>query len=221
MLLCLLLPIGNFPKVISQLLSSSLTGEFVILAHKNEEDWAARARAWADAKAAMESQHPQSQFPPAGRLQEQSHFHDQYQQSVDSRHTDLQNQSHPLSSYSQFSVSDASMQRLPGHQQEAASVSSETSYTPDGHLSYNARDGTATGDPTVAFQHQGTVPTNPSVHQQEVPSSYNSVTGNYLFGMLNLLVKRCSRILWKWLINEYSIFSPLVFVMRTYCKEIF
>lgn len=166
----------------------------VVLAHKNEEDWAARARAWADAKAAMESQYPQSQFSPAGRLQDQSHYHDQYQQSVEPRYPDIQSQSHPSSNYPQFSVSDASMQRLPGPQPEAASVSSETSYAADGHLSYSARDGTATGDPTVAFQHQGSLPTNPSVHQQEVPSSYSSVTGNYLLGILNLLVKLCSRI---------------------------
>ncbi|XP_054808750.1 uncharacterized protein LOC129310871 [Prosopis cineraria] len=147
--------------------------------HKNEEDWAARARAWADAKAALESQHqhPQSQFSPAGRSQEQSHYHDQYQQPVDSRYPDIQNQSHPSSSYPQFSSSDASMQRLPGHQEEHASVSSEAPYASDSHLSYSARDGTTTGDPTVAYQHQGNLPTNPLVHQQEVPSSYSSVTG--------------------------------------------
>ncbi|XP_028783962.1 transcription elongation regulator 1 [Neltuma alba] len=150
-------------------------------AHKNEEDWAARARAWADAKAAMESQHQhsQSQFSPAGRSQEQSHYHDQYQQPVDSRYPDIQNHSHPSSGYPQFSSSDASMQRrLPGHQEEHASVSSEAPYASDGHLSYNSRDGTTTGDPTVAFQHQGNLPTNTSVHQQEVPSSYSSVAGN-------------------------------------------
>ncbi|KAI9074126.1 hypothetical protein K1719_043897 [Acacia pycnantha] len=148
-------------------------------AHKNEEDWGARARAWADAKAAMESQHqhPQPQFSPAGRSQEQSHYHDQYQQPVDSRYPDVQNQSHPSSSYPQFSSSDPSMQRLPGHQ-EHASVSSEAPYASDGHLSYNTRDGTTTGDPTVAYQHLGNLPSNPSVHQQEVPSSYSSVTGN-------------------------------------------
>ncbi|KAI9111642.1 hypothetical protein K1719_017332 [Acacia pycnantha] len=70
-----------------------------------------------------------------------------------------------------------SMQRLPGHQ-EHASVSSEAPYASDGHLSYNTRDGTTTGDPTVAYQHLGNLPSNPSVHQQEVPSSYSSVTGN-------------------------------------------
>ncbi|TKY58691.1 arginine/serine-rich protein PNISR isoform X3 [Spatholobus suberectus] len=144
-------------------------------AHKNEEDWAAKARAWADAKAAMESQHPQSHFSPAGRLQEQSHYHDQYQQSVDSHYTDVQNQSHPPSSYQQFSYLDASAQQLSGHSQEAASVSLETSYASDGH-SYGARDGTGIGDSTISFE-QGNLPTNPSVHQQEVPSSYSSVAG--------------------------------------------
>nr|KYP49368.1 hypothetical protein KK1_028911 [Cajanus cajan] len=144
-------------------------------AHNNEEDWAAKARAWADAKAAMESQHPQSHFSPAGRLQEQSHYHDQYQQHVDSHYADIQNQSHPSSSYQQFSYLDASAQRLSGHSQEAAPVSLETPYTSDG-LSYSARDGTSIGDSTISFE-QGNLPTNPSVHQQEVPSSYSSVAG--------------------------------------------
>ncbi|XP_027347393.1 lysine-specific demethylase 9 isoform X2 [Abrus precatorius] len=144
-------------------------------AHKNEEDWAAKARAWADAKAAMENQHPQSHFSPAGRLQEQSHYHDQYQQSVDSRYADVQNQSHPSSTYQQFSFMDASVQRLSGHSQEAAPVSLEASYTSDGH-SYSAREGTGVGDLTISFE-QGNLSTNPSVHQQEVPSSYSSVAG--------------------------------------------
>ncbi|KAI4314388.1 hypothetical protein L6164_027302 [Bauhinia variegata] len=146
-------------------------------AHKSEEDWAARARAWADAKAAMESQQSQSQFAPAGKPQEQNHYYDQYQQSVDSRYPDFQNQSHPSSSYQQFAIPDASLQQFQGHPQELASVSSETSYTSDGHLHYGTRDGTTAGDPTVAFQRQGNLPTNQSVHQQEVPSSYSSVTG--------------------------------------------
>ncbi|KAG4924517.1 hypothetical protein JHK87_050057 [Glycine soja] len=152
-------------------------------ANKNE-DWAAKARAWADANAARESQHPQSLFSPAGRMQEQSHYHDQYQQSVDSHYTDVQNQSHPSASYQQFSYLDASVQRISGHSQEPASVSLETSYTQDGH-SYSARDGTDIGDLTVSFE-QGNLPTNPSVHQQEVPSSYSSVAGNCLFSILKL-----------------------------------
>ncbi|KAG2409346.1 uncharacterized protein HKW66_Vig0000110 [Vigna angularis] len=141
-------------------------------AHNNEEDWAAKARAWA-AKAAMESQHPQTHFSPAGRLHEQNHYHDQYQQSVDSHYTDVQNQSHSTSSYQQFSYLDTSAQRLSGHSQDAVPVSLETSYAQDGH-SYSARDGTSIRDSNVSFE-QGSMQANPSVHQQEVPSSYSSV----------------------------------------------
>ncbi|KAG5001645.1 hypothetical protein JHK87_022717 [Glycine soja] len=147
-------------------------------ANKNE-DWAAKARAWADANAARESQHPQSHFSPAGRMQEQSHYHDQYQLSVDSHYTDVQNQTHPSASYQQFSYLDASVQRISGHSQEPASASLEASYNQDGH-SCSARNGTGIGDSTVSFE-QGNLPTNPSVHQQEVPSSYSSVAGNCLF----------------------------------------
>ncbi|KAL2618562.1 hypothetical protein AAZV13_08G253200 [Glycine max] len=143
-------------------------------ANKNE-DWAAKARAWADANAARESQHPQSHFSPAGRMQEQSHYHDQYQLSVDSHYTDVQNQTHPSASYQQFSYLDASVQRISGHSQEPASASLEASYNQDGH-SCSARNGTGIGDSTVSFE-QGNLPTNPSVHQQEVPSSYSSVAG--------------------------------------------
>ncbi|KAK8470815.1 hypothetical protein PHAVU_003G065200 [Phaseolus vulgaris] len=139
-------------------------------AHNNEEDWAAKARAWA-AKAALESQHPQTHFSPAGRLHEQNQFHDQYQQSVDPHYTDVQNQSHPT--YQQFSYLDTSVQRHSGHSQDGVPVSLETSYAQDGH-SYSARDGTSIRDSNVSFE-QGNLPTNPSVHQQEVPSSYSSV----------------------------------------------
>ncbi|KAF3944800.1 hypothetical protein CMV_028767 [Castanea mollissima] len=120
--------------------------------HSNEEDWAARARAWADAKTAMENQHSQSQFTPAGRIEDQSHYYDQYPQSVDSHYSDIQNQSHPASSYQQFPVSDA-------------------------HLPYNVRDGTLAGDSSAMFHQQGNMPASSSVHQQEVPSSYSSITG--------------------------------------------
>lgn len=167
-----------------------------MVAHNNEEDWAAKARAWA-AKAALESQHPQTHFSPAGRLPEQNHYHDQYQQSVDSHYTDVQNQSHPTSSYQQFSYLDTSAQRLSGHSQDAVPVSLETSYAQDGH-SYSARDGTSIRDSNVSFE-QGNLPTNPSVHQQEVPSSYSSVAGNCLFSLLKLQVK----LLWKWIMNQY------------------
>ncbi|KAF1871930.1 hypothetical protein Lal_00012147 [Lupinus albus] len=167
---------SQFPQPYSQEWSNNPTWppNQPYLAHKNEEDWAAKARAWADAKTAMESQHPNSHFSPAGRLQEQSHYHDQYQQSVDPRYAEVQNQPHPPSSYQQFSYMDASAHRLSGHSQEAAPVSLESSYASDGH-SYGARDRTSIGDPNVSFKH-GNLPT--SFHQQEVPSSYSSVAGS-------------------------------------------
>ncbi|KAG2708162.1 hypothetical protein I3760_05G179200 [Carya illinoinensis] len=121
-------------------------------AHNNEEDWAARARAWADAKTAMENQHSQSQFTPVGRVEDQSHYYDQYPQAVDAHYPDIQDQSLSAPSYQQFPVSDT---RLP----------------------YNIRDGTSAGDSSAVFHHQGNILTSSSVHQQEVPSSYSSITG--------------------------------------------
>ncbi|KAM0946987.1 hypothetical protein DsansV1_C08g0081331 [Dioscorea sansibarensis] len=51
--------------------------------YPNEEDWAARARAWAAAKSVPDNHHSQSQFTPVGRVEESSYaFHDQYQQAM-------------------------------------------------------------------------------------------------------------------------------------------
>ncbi|KAH7664235.1 hypothetical protein IHE45_14G107800 [Dioscorea alata] len=51
--------------------------------YPNEEDWAARARAWAAAKSVPDNHHSQSQFTPVGRVEESIYaFHDQYQQAV-------------------------------------------------------------------------------------------------------------------------------------------
>jgi hypothetical protein len=163
---------------------------FLMTAHNNEEDWAARARAWADAKTAMENQHTQSQFTPVGRLEDQGHYCDQYPQSVDAHYPDIQDQSLPASSYQQFPVSGTPLQRPSVvHPQETSSVCSEpSSYVPDAHLTYNVRDGTFFGDSSAVF-HQGNILASSSVHQQEVPSSYSSVTGNNSLSILSLHVK--------------------------------
>ncbi|KAL5552813.1 hypothetical protein UlMin_040214 [Ulmus minor] len=111
-------------------------------AHSNEEDWAAKARAWAHAKTMMENQHPQPQYEPVGRQEEQGH----YPQTGDSH-------------FQQVPVSTTPHRPPVAHPQEIPSVSSRpSSYVPEGH--------------------QGNLPISPSVHQQEVPSSYSSVTGN-------------------------------------------
>ncbi|KAK9277158.1 hypothetical protein L1049_006697 [Liquidambar formosana] len=147
--------------------------------HNNEEDWAAKARAWAAAKTAMDNQHPQSQFAPVGRLEEHSQYHDQYAQVVDPHYPETQQQSLPASSYQQFPVPTAPSHRPPViHLQESASISAGVpSYVSDGRLPYTGRDGTLAGDSNAVFSHQENLPTSPTVHQQEVPSSYSSVTG--------------------------------------------
>ncbi|XP_065875313.1 uncharacterized protein [Euphorbia lathyris] len=135
--------------------------------HNNVEDWAARARAWATQNAAMEDQNHQSQFTQASGMEEQNRYHDQYQQTPDSHYQDIQQQPYPASGYQQFPVSAAPSQQQPiVYQQENSSLSSGQSSN-DSHFSYTVGGGTSYGAPT----------TSSSVLQQEVPSSYSSVTG--------------------------------------------
>ncbi|KAA8533206.1 hypothetical protein F0562_033261 [Nyssa sinensis] len=148
-------------------------------AHNNEEDWAAKARAWAAAKAATDNQHPQSQFTPVGRPEEQSHYHDQYPQTIDPHYADVLQPSLPVSSYHQYPAAAAPPYGPPVvyPQESAFVISAQSSYVPDGYLSYAARDGNLAGDSNAAFPHQESSSTSPVVRQQEVPSSYSSVTG--------------------------------------------
>ena len=152
----------------------------LITAQSNEEDWAARARAWADAKTAMESQ--QSQFAPTGRPEEQNYYHDQYSQPMNSNHPDMSHQPLPPSIYDQFSASATSVGRPPAaHHLESTpvTVSSEhSSYPSDGRPTYTVGDVSYGGNMNSSLHHQGKLSSSPSVHQQEVPSSNYSVTGN-------------------------------------------
>lgn len=159
-----------------------------ITAQGNEEDWAARARAWADAKTAMESQ--QSQFAPTGRHEEQNYYHDQYSQPINSNHPDMSHQPLPPTIYDQFPASAASVSRpLAAHHLESTpvTVSSEhSSYPSDGRPTYAVGDVSYGGKMNSALHHQGKLSSSPSVHQQEVPSSNYSVAGN------DSLVYECS-----------------------------
>ncbi|OVA20799.1 Reticulon [Macleaya cordata] len=164
--------------------------------HTNEEDWAARAREWAAAKAAMENQHTQSQFAPVGRPEEHNHvYHDQLRQAVDPRYTDPQQPPHLSSIHQHFPVSSANSNRPPvNHLQESTFNSGvSSSYVSDGHLSYPARDGAPTGDSNPVFP-QGSTPTNSSIYQQEVPSSYSSLPGNEGAGDQNAQLHRPSHL---------------------------
>ncbi|XP_077212088.1 cyclin-like protein isoform X2 [Tasmannia lanceolata] len=152
----------------------------------NEEDWAARARAWAAAKDAMENQYTHSQFTPVDRREEHV-YHDHYQQPVDSRFTDIQHSSLPPLSHQQLPISVANPHRPPlNHLQESTSFSSGESsfYASDGTTSYTARDGAFAVD-TNSIPPHGNVVTSSSVYQQEVPSSYSSIPGSEESGNQN------------------------------------
>ncbi|KAJ6430398.1 hypothetical protein OIU84_021737 [Salix udensis] len=129
------------------------------------EDWAAKARAWAAAKnSALEDQHPQSQFTTGGRSEEQSWYYDQNPQTVDTHYQGVQQQPFPATTYQQFPVSAAPHQLPVAYPQENASFNmGQPSYVSDRPQPYPG--GAATSN------------ASPSVHQQEVPSSYSSVTG--------------------------------------------
>lgn len=149
---------------------------FVLTAHNNAQDWAARAKEWANARAAMENQ-PVQQFTPVGRPEEHAQSNVQYPQGSEYHYPDAQQQSLTTSSYQQFPVAG-----VPPHQPPMAyqhGTSSGKLY-PDGHVQYNAsRDGSSAGEGNVEFARQESSHTSPSVHQQEVPSSYSSVAGNH------------------------------------------
>ncbi|XVE92351.1 hypothetical protein REPUB_Repub01dG0089500 [Reevesia pubescens] len=102
-------------------------------AHNNVEDWGAKAREWANTRAAMQEQPVQSQI--AHR---------------------------PPTTYPNETLSNSS---------------GPSSYISDGHLLYHVRDGTSALDTNSGFLHPESLPTSSSVHQQEVPSSYSSVSG--------------------------------------------
>lgn len=152
---------------------------FLVLAHNNVEDWGAKAREWANTRAAMQDQPIQSQITPAGRPEDQNHFHDPYSQAVDPHYMDAQ-QALPISSYQQFPVPAASPHGPPPTYptETLCNNSRSSSYIPDGCLPYNVRDGASARDPNSGFLHQESLPASSSVHLQEVPSSYSSVSGN-------------------------------------------
>ncbi|XP_068657624.1 uncharacterized protein [Aristolochia californica] len=144
----------------------------------NEQDWAARARAWATAKAAMESHQQTTQAaqflqPVIDKTEEQKNqmYHEHYQQSL------------APSSHQQLPVS------LTNHP-VGPSVSSGAplSYVSDcSAASFSgSRDGGAFAGTTDANNAISSLHASiPSVYQQEVPSSYTSIPGNEESGNRN------------------------------------
>ncbi|KAF5793634.1 putative PNN-interacting serine/arginine-rich protein [Helianthus annuus] len=157
---------------------------------KNEDDWAARARAWAASKAVTDDQHQQHhhhhhhhhqqqqqqqhlQSAPVN-LPEETNHQNQYTQNMD-----YQQHSVPPSSYQQYSSSYALPPRPPAHHLQEPlpppPPSFSSGYGSDGY-SYPARDGNLR-EPAAVYPRQEMTPTTLSGHQQEVPSSYSSVAG--------------------------------------------
>ncbi|KAK1403265.1 putative PNN-interacting serine/arginine-rich protein [Heracleum sosnowskyi] len=132
-------------------------------AHNNGEDWAAKARAWAASQTSSDNQYPQSQYASFGRIEENQYLMANPQNS-DGQHFPV-----ATSSYQQHQASVP-----PPYQSSESSFSS--GYVPDGPLPFNGRNGSLVGEPNSALPHQESS-SSLSVHQQEVPSSYSSVTG--------------------------------------------
>ncbi|GLU21680.1 hypothetical protein SLE2022_378070 [Rubroshorea leprosula] len=147
-------------------------------AHNNVDDWGARAREWANARAAMQEQKLQSQFIPMGRPEDQNCFHDQYQQAVGTHYQDTQQQSLSTSNYQQFPALAALPHRPPMmYPQESLPGSSAPSCNiADGHQTFQVKDGTSASDSNAGFLHQESLPTASSIHQQEVSCSHSSVS---------------------------------------------
>ncbi|XP_051122149.1 uncharacterized protein LOC127245359 [Andrographis paniculata] len=145
--------------------------------NNNEEDWAAKARAWAAANAANNNQQGQQpQFVPGVRPEGQSHFHDQYSQPAEPQSHDGHTLP-PGSNYQLYPVGHPSRTN-PGQMQDSQYVSSgQPSYDAGMHAAFASRDGGLAGD-SVAPSHQQEKPSiSPLSYQQEVPSSYSSVAG--------------------------------------------
>ncbi|KAL9241118.1 hypothetical protein vseg_015265 [Gypsophila vaccaria] len=141
-------------------------------AHINEEDWAAKAKAWASARIDLVNQQPHSQYTSAAHQENPSHYANQYPKPIESHFQDTQQTAVPAAGSLSYQGPVAPLHWPPAfHQQEPTAVSSYES-----HLSYAAKDVVPGGDSSAGFAHfQGQ--TNSSAHQQEVPSSYSSIQG--------------------------------------------
>ncbi|KAG9446735.1 hypothetical protein H6P81_012863 [Aristolochia fimbriata] len=137
----------------------------------NEQDWAAKARAWAAAKAALESHQQTTQVaqyaqPVTDRTEDQKiqMYHDHYLQS------------HVASSHQQLPVSLANHPVGPsfGSGAPLSYVSDGSAASFNGNRDGGAFAGTTDARNTISPLHASVS----SVYQQEVPSSYTSIPGN-------------------------------------------
>lgn len=134
----------------------------------NEEDWAARARAWAESAPSTENHNTPIPFPPHGRMESQGQgFHDPFQQasgpsgihqaSYSTRHQmPISTQANHVEDFTPFNSSDLRMQY---HETRAESLAEEVGTT-QSHGNFGSR-----------------------VFQEEVSSSYSSSSGNVSYSI--------------------------------------
>eukprot|EP01018_Ginkgo_biloba_P023368 Gb_39408 [translate_table: standard] len=144
----------------------------------NEEDWAARARAWAAAKAAMDAQQAPSQFTQVGRSVEHHHvYQEHYPQAVQPQFSDIQQPSLSALGHQSVQLPPVSIPNMATNQvQDSTShfppdVSS--SYTADGFMAYSLKD----EQNVSSFSSQGSIPAGTHSYPQDLATNYTSISG--------------------------------------------
>ncbi|KAL4193419.1 hypothetical protein AMTRI_Chr06g176810 [Amborella trichopoda] len=152
--------------------------------YNNEEDWAAKARAWAAAKAAMENQQAQAQFTPLGKVEDHTHaYHNQSQNATEPHFADIQQSSLPAPSHHPPPVAPPmDIHRTPNHFQDSISNNSEPLplYASNESLAFSAADKNLVPLPpssSAPVASQGNMASISSVYRQEVSLNYSSFPG--------------------------------------------
>ncbi|KAH9318573.1 hypothetical protein KI387_020342, partial [Taxus chinensis] len=148
-----------------------------------EDDWAAKARAWAAAKAAMEAQQAQSQFATVNRPAEHHQLYQgHYSQPVQSQFAEAPQPSFPALGQQSVQPPPISVPNITTNQVQDSSshfpndVSS--SYASDVFISYGSKDAVATHEQNASgISSQESIPTTTASYSQEMPLSYTSVPG--------------------------------------------
>ncbi|XP_072971883.1 uncharacterized protein [Typha angustifolia] len=145
--------------------------------YSNEEEWAAKAKAWASANSATESHPTQPHVAPIGRNEEHSYaYHEQYQRPAGPPMETL-HPSVPQSSNQQLPNYMMDQQKEVNHMHGTTSFSSGSSYSADGLFSHNAGgEGTVADKDRVASPQRNYI-SFPSIYEQEVSYSYSSTPG--------------------------------------------
>lgn len=146
----------------------------------NEDDWAAKARAWAAGKAAMESQQTQSQFAPINRPVDHQAYQGHYSQPFHTQFAEAQPHSFPGLGHQ--SVQPHAISNITANQVQDSSShfpnDVASSYVSDAFLSYGSKDAVAIQEQNApGISSQGSIPITTTKYSQEMSMSYSSVPG--------------------------------------------